>query len=88
MYKDGNTIFFDNDEEFYTWAVVPILNVYKTEDGLYYTDFELSNLYKKALSDGYRLSIKDENSQITKHAAVSYRTITKPIENLDPYYGK
>lgn len=88
MQKTGNNIFFDNDEEFYDWAVIPHLDIYKTESGLYYTSFELSNLYHEAVSNGYRFIIKDEDSQIYKHQAVSYRTITQPIENLDPYYGE
>ena len=32
--------------------------------------------------------IKDENSQIYKHGAVSYRTITKEISNLEPWYDE
>ena len=33
-----------------------------------------------------RFVIKDEDSQIYKHGCVSYRTISKDIQNLDPWF--
>ena len=49
-------------------------------------DFNLSNAYNDAISQGKKFIIKDPNSQIFKHQAVSYRTITKPIQNLEEYF--
>ena len=83
METKGNIIYFDNDEEFYEFAVIPEL---VTKDGKYF-DFELSSQYKNALKSGKKFCIKDEDSQILKHAAVSYRTITKDIDSLEPWFG-
>ena len=81
----GNIIYFDNDNEFYDFAVIPQL-ITKDGDKSKYFDFELSPQYHKALKEGKKFCIKDEDSKILKHAAVSYRTITKDIENLEPWF--
>lgn len=84
-------IYFDDDQEFYDYAVIPNLKVvnYVGNDGSerYHTDFDLSSQYFNALNNGMTFVIKDPNSQIYKHGCVSYRTISKPIENLFPWIG-
>ena len=52
-----------------------------------FTDFDFTHEYLDAIAKGLRFIIKDEDSQICKHKAVSYRTITKNIDNLDNYYA-
>ena len=92
--KNGNVIiYFDNDEEFYEFCVDPKLIpiAYKSNisnSTKYYVDFNFSEEYKKAISEGKRFIIKDQNSQILKHGEISYRTITKRIDNLDPFFEK
>ena len=85
-----NVIYFDNDDEFYDYCVEPKLItipfVDKNGDTRYYTDFNFTNAYNNDVKDGKIFIIKDENSQIYKHKAVSYRTITKEISNLEPWY--
>ena len=85
-----NTIYFDSDEDFYNFAVVPKLEIVSRLDdngvNYNYTDFNLSTKYYNAINDGMSFVIKDEDSQIFKHGCVSYRTISKPIQNLKQYF--
>lgn len=87
MLKIGKVMFFNTDEDFFNFAVVPHLYARKCEmdDGsaVYCTDYDFSHKYNKAVNDGKVFVIKDPDSQIFKHQAVSYRAITKPIKNLD-----
>lgn len=84
MTTKDNYIFFTDDEEFYSFAVDPRLVVRQGKVCLY-TDFDFTPQYVKAVEDGKKFVIMDENSQIEKHNAVSYRTITKCVSNLEPY---
>jgi len=90
--KNDNTMYFNSDEEFYQFCVypqlVPVEYIDSTGKTSYYTDFNFTNAYNDAVRKGMNFVIKDENSQIYKHGAVSYRTITKPIKNLKSYYGE
>lgn len=89
-----NVIYFDNDDEFYNYVVVPKLIPIKTDtidkngNPVYYCDWNFSNLYNTDLQNNTQFIIKDENSQIFKHGGVSYRTITKPIQNLQQYFSE
>ena len=47
----------------------------------------LSEAYNDAINIGKHFMIEDENSQICKHGCVSYRTISKPIKNLETYFN-
>lgn len=85
-----NKMYFKCDDDFYQFCVVPVIIPREfvnklTGETLYYMDFELSDAYKNALAQNKKFVIKDKNSQIFKHKCVSYRTITKPIENLEEY---
>ena len=87
--KKDNIIYFDTDDDFYEFCVVPachqrdvLLNNGQISS---FMDFDLSNDYWNAVKDGKYFVIKDPKSQIYKHKAVSYRTITKPIKNLKNY---
>lgn len=89
-----NIIYFDNDDEFYDYAVVPQLIPIKTDsvdkygNPVYYCDWNFSSVYNNAIQNNTQFIIKDEDSQIFKHGAVSYRTITKPIQNLQQYFAE
>ena len=84
--QDSNIIYFENDDEFYEFCVNPSLKVVEGKNG-HYTDFDFNYAYEKALKEGKRFVIKDEDSQIYKRGFVSYRTVTKKVENLDPYFS-
>ena len=43
--------------------------------------------YKLAIENGKLFCIKDENSAIYKHGCVSCRTLSKDVQNLEPYFG-
>jgi len=85
-------IYFDNDQEFYDYAVipelVPISYIDKSGIEKYYTDFNFTEPYTNAVNDGMIFIIKDEDSQIYKHGGVSYRTIFKEIPNLEPWFNE
>ena len=87
--EDNNKLFFKNDDEFYKFCVVPELIIVEpeSENDVYSTTWEFSNDYKKALEDGKIFVIKDEDSLIFKRGAVSYRTITKNVDNLEQYFS-
>ena len=84
-------MYFDSDDDFYKFCVVPVIVPKErvSRDGTIRRsmDFNLSNDYHNAVKDCKIFIIKDPKSQICKHQAVSYRTITKPIENLEEYFG-
>jgi len=81
MLQEGKNIFFDNDDEFYQFCVVPQINIV---DGV--MTFDLSSAYYNAVNNGCKFIIKDEDSSIFKHQAVSYRTLTQPVKNLVQYF--
>lgn len=87
--NDSKYIYFDSDDDFYKFCVVPEIKAkpFALDNGetFYTMDFDLSNDYNMAIQNGNIFVIKDENSQIYKHGCVSYRTISKPIQNLEPY---
>lgn len=78
-------MYFSDDDAFYTFAVVPELVINENPDspGTYYTDFNFSDAYNKAVGAGKKFVIRDPNSQIVKRGHISYRTVTKPIEIYD-----
>ena len=84
-------IYFDNDQEFYDYAVIPELVPipYTDKSGIerYYTDFNFTPQYNNAVNNEMTFIIKDEDSQIYKHGGVSYRTIFKDIPNLEPWFN-
>lgn len=86
MNRIKNTIYFDSDDEFLDFALDP-RPVIKEGKHCKYTDFNFTKTYQNEVDNGIRFCIKDERSQIEKHQAISYRTITKKVENLDPWYG-
>lgn len=92
METKNNIIFFNDDNEFYQYCVVPELipvqYIDNSGDTKFYTDFNFTPEYKNAINNGMTFIIKDENSNIFKHGSVSYRTITKDIQNLEQWFGE
>lgn len=90
MNTKDNIIYFDSDNEFYDYCVVPELVPVQYIDSegneKYYSDFNFTSQYNNAVNNGMRFVIKNEDSQIYKHGCVSYRTISKDIQNLDPWF--
>ena len=88
---DPEIMYFDNDDEFYEFCVVPqiVTSEYQRQDGSigYVADWNFSNAYLDAIDNGIYFIIKDENSNIYKNKEVTYRVNTKPIQNLLPYFN-
>jgi hypothetical protein len=91
---DNKKLFFDTDDDFYRFCLIPELIVKKSEKEfngrpIYYTDFEFTKQYLDAVNNNIKFYIKDPESRIVKNKCVSYRTHTKPVENIyfdEPIY--
>lgn len=82
-------IFFDNDDEFYNFVLVPVVKVSIDNTGdqpRSINELTTNWEYNLALKNNKKFIIRDEDSQIYKHGCVSYRTVNKYIDNLEPYY--
>lgn len=86
-----NEMRFSSDDEFYEFCVfpklIPVKKVLKNGTEIYYTDFNFTDAYKNCVNNGTKFIIEDENSRIYKTGHVSYRTITKCVDNLEPYFN-
>ena len=84
-----NIIFFDSDDEFYNFAVVPqtyVKYVNYNNESRPVMDFDLSYKYNRAIDNNYNFIIRNEDSQIYKHGCVNFGCMSKPIKNLKPYF--
>ena len=92
LYPGEDIIFFDSDDEFYNFCVVPVLFTVnkrnKNGEDTLCTDFNLSPMYHDYVKQGKKFCIKNEDSQIYKRGCVSYRCVNKPIQNLTQYFGE
>ena len=88
MRVKGNSICFDNDDEFYTFAVEPGIVIRETESGIKYSDVNFTKAYNKAIEENKSFIICDENSLVAKRQCISVGVITKYIQNLEDYYGE
>lgn len=86
MTRKDNIIYFDSDDEFLDFCVVQAPVIREGKHGKY-IDFDLTSTYKNELEKGTRFCIKDEDSIITKRGMVSYRTESKEVQNLEPWFG-
>ena len=102
--NDYNIMHFKNDDEFYNFCVEPAIIINKCGckgncnesccneccdcPKRFYQDFPFTDEYVKAVNNGTHFMIDDEDSQIYKRGAVSYKSITKNVHNLMPYYNK
>lgn len=82
MRREGNTIYFKDDQEFTDFAVKQQDVFSRTESGMLYHDWNFTSAYEKAVEEGKKFVIEDPNSQIVKHQCAVYRTICKPVENV------
>ena len=87
MLELDNVIYFDTDDDFYDYAVKPNFVVKQNLKGGMYYDMDMTDEYKLAVENGKLFCIKDENSAIYKHGCVSCRTLSKQVQNLEPYFG-
>lgn len=87
MLELDNVIYFDTDDDFYNYAVKPNFVVNQNPNGGISYDMDMTDEYKLAVENGKLFCIKDENSAIYKHGCVSCRTLSKDIQNLEPYFG-
>lgn len=84
MKREGNTIFFANDQEFYDFSVVQMDVFKRTENGIMYHDWEFTKAYTDAIGEGKELVIEDPNSQVVKHQCAVFRTVAKPVTVKGP----
>ena len=60
--KNNNILYFDNDEAFYNWCVVPQLKTCEYTDNLgnikYFADFDFTHEYLDAIAKGLFETIK------------------------------
>lgn len=79
--KRNKKYYFNNDDEFINFAIIPTLKATKDEKtGTYFADWEFSHAYKMAVDEGYKFVIVDEDSRIVIRQAITFRTITKNVE--------
>lgn len=84
-------LYFDTDDDFYKFCVEPKLIVKTCKnyngDDVCCTTFDFTPAYNDELSNNTIFVMRDKNSQIIKHDnVVSYRTISKKVKNLMPWY--
>lgn len=84
--KNEKYILFDNDDDFFQFALDPTPKVRRMDETHCYYDFDFTNYYNEALNNNKFFVILDENSKITKHDAISYHLVTKRVKNLIPVY--
>lgn len=89
MIEKNNTIYFDTDDEFFDFCIVPevVIVDYVNDRGQQDIRQELNytSVYNNAVAAGKSFCIRDEKSKITKHQAINYKTFTKPVKNLKRY---
>ena len=85
---ENNTITFDNDREFLDWAVIQNNLVTRSDKGTLYIDFDFTPDYEKSVKNGTELIITDPSSEIHKHQAVTFRTVTRPVKVSSPRFRK
>jgi hypothetical protein len=82
MRREGNTIYFANDQEFYDFAVSPFDVFRRMEGGTLFYDWNFTPAYEGALAEGKEFVIEDPNSQVVKHQCAVYRTVCKQVEHV------
>ena len=87
--NDQNTLYFNNDDEFYRFCINPNIVIYQEidNDDMCHNVFtaNTSDIYNSCVKSGTKFIIKDPKSRILKNKCISYKTITIPIENVEPY---
>lgn len=94
-----NIIYFDSEEELADFCIAPYAVIKRTSGGHYYVEGDYSEGYRKSLSEGKTLVVKDENAAVyhrdgivSKRVPVERTTRTMmvqlKVENLEPYYEK
>lgn len=87
MLELDNILYFDNDDDFYAFSVKPQVIICDNEVGYSGYDIDFTDDYKNAVSNNKRFCIKDENSKVYKHNCVSYKLMSKDVQNLEPYFA-
>ena len=82
------TRYFENDDEFYNYCVDPRIIPMKSDEGFYYTTFNFTPQYLSDIDNGVKFVIKDVDSVIFKHKAVSVGLMNKRVQNLEQYFGE
>ena len=86
--EKNNTITFEDDNEFYDWAVSPFDVFERSESGTLMSTWNFTSSYEKAVERGTKLIINDPKSSVVKHQAVTFRTVTRPVEVSGRQYSR
>lgn len=90
--KDNNIIFFDNDTVFYDYCVNPTIKgkefVLPNGKKRCFAYYDFTQEYNDAINNNSKFVICDPHSKICKHGCVNYRTITRPVCNVELYDPK
>jgi hypothetical protein len=73
----SNILFFENDDEFADFCIAPYAIVKISEKGNIDYEGEFSEMYLKAIEEGKKFVIKDEDSKVYKRSSVSARVFAK-----------
>lgn len=95
----NNTIFFDSEEELADFCIAPFAVLKQTAGGHYYVEGDYSEEYKKSLSEGKTLVVKDEDAPVYRRDGIVSKRVPAEgtsrsmmvqlkVENLKPYYER
>ena len=89
-YDNDNIMYFANDDEFAEFCINPcpvVSQVLVAGKPVYFENYQFTKQYLDAVANGIRFCIKDLRSHVNKDGLLGYRTCTKPIDNIEIYYG-
>jgi hypothetical protein len=85
--SDKTTIYFESDDEFLKWALNPEIKLKDSDvSGMTYFDIDFTDDYMSALKAGKHFVIMDDDSKICRRKAVTLGTVSKKVQNIDPYF--
>lgn len=89
--RQEDIIYFNTDDDFYKYCVNPKLvqveKINSIGETNAYCDWNFTPGYLEDVKSNKVFIIRDKNSKIIKrNNIVSYRTISKKVQNVKPYY--
>lgn len=83
-----NVIFFDNDDEFSDFCLLPYTELHETENGAYIGVAKPSEQYLQAVEQGKIFVIRDKGSKALKRMSITKRVAVKGTEHTHPVQMK
>ena len=89
--NQDNIMYFTNDDDFATFCINPQVKITTVKDkdnnDVVYYDYDFTPMYLDAVAKGTRFCIRDLHSHVNKDGFLGYGLTTKPIDNIERYYG-